>query len=302
FRVDASDGLRDAAGRGTASAGARGASRLLVVAEIGLAMVLVVGAGLLVKSLLRLQAQDAGFHADGLITFQINLPPARDDDDASRQRGAGSGGEMRAIPGVGGAGAINALPLQAFGFNGPFSIEGRPPLGAPDRPPVVEFRMVTPGYFEAMQIPVRRGVAFSERESERDRPVVIVNETMARQYWPNDNPIGARIHLGGEPTSIAREVVGAVGDVRPQALSQPPVPESFIPYAQLPAASISFAVRAGDPASLLPVVRQRIAAIDPSLAIIRTQTMTNVVDASTGPMRLSSTLTSGFAILAALPA
>src|SRR5262249_35061217 len=175
-----------------------------------------------------------------------------------------------------------------------------PPLGTPDRPPVVEFRMVTPGYFEAMQIPVRRGVAFSERESERDRPVVIVNETMARQYWPNDNPIGARIHLGGEPTSIAREVVGVVGDVRSQALSQPPVPESFIPYAQLPAASISFAVRAGDPASLLPVVRQRIAAIDPSLAIIRTQTMTNVVDASTGPMRLSSTLTSVFAILAAL--
>src|SRR5262249_47586165 len=85
-----------------------------------------------------------------------------------------------------------------------------------------------------------------------------------------------------------------------QALSQPPVPESFIPYAQLAAASISFAVRAGDPASLLPVVRQRIAAIDPSLAIIRTQTMTNVVDASTGPMRLSSTLTSVFAILAAL--
>jgi putative ABC transport system permease protein len=301
FRVDASDGLRDAAGRGSSSAGARGASRVLVVAEVSLAMVLVVGAGLLVKSLIRLQAQDAGFQADGLMTFQITLPPARYDDAASRRAVTRILGEMRAIPGVSAAGAINFLPLQAFGFNGPFSIEGRPPLGTADRPPVVEYRMVTPGYFEAMQIPVRRGGGFSERENERDRPVVVINETMARQFWPKENPIGARVQLGADPTAIVREVVGVVGDVRSQALSQPPVPETFVPYAQAPAASISIAVRsAGDPASLLPVVRQRVAAIDPSLAIIRTQTMISVVDASTGSMRLSSTLTSVFAILAAL--
>ena len=301
FRVDAGGGLRDAAGRGSASAGARGASRLLVVVEVGLAMVLVVGAGLLVKSLIRLQAQDAGFRADGLMTFQINLPPARYDDDASRRAAARIVGDMRTIPGVSAAGAINVLPLQAFGFNGPFSIHGRPPLGTPDRPPVVEYRLVTPGYFEALQIPVRRGVAFSDRENERDRPVVIVNETMARQFWPNGDPIGARVQLGADPASIVREVVGVVGDVRSQALSQPPVAESFIPYAQMPATSLAIAIRAaGDPAAVLPVIRQRIAVIDPSLAIIRTQTMVNVVEASTGPMRLSSTLTSVFAVLAAL--
>src|SRR5262249_57053500 len=147
---------------------------------------------------------------------------------------------------------------------GPLSIQGRPPIGTPDRPPVVEYRMVTPGYFEAMQIPLHRGVTFGEREKERDRPVVIINETMARQFWPNDDPIGARVQLGADPTSIVREIVGVVGDVRSQALSQGPAPETFIPYAQRPLAAMSIAIRtAGDPSLLMPMVRQRIAAIDP---------------------------------------
>jgi len=300
FRVDANDGLRDAAGRG-ASAGARGASRLLVVAEVGLAMVLVIGAGLLVKSLLRLRSQDAGFRVDGLMTMQINLPPARYDNDATRRTVAEMLTEMRAIPGVTAAGAISWLPLQSFGFNGSFSIEGRPPLGTPDRRPVVEFRMITPGYFRAMQIPIRNGADFTDRENERDRPVVIVNETMAKQFWPNESPIGARVRLVLDPNTVMREVIGVVGDVRSAALNQAPVPEAFVPQAQVPVTQFTMALRtAGDPAALLPVVRQRIAAIDAGLPIVRAQTMANVVDASAGSMRLSSTLTSVFALLAAL--
>jgi predicted permease len=301
FSIDANDGLRDATGRGSASAAARGASRALVIAEVGLAMVLVIGAGLLVKSLLRLQAQDAGFRAEGLLTFQINLPRARYDDDASRRAVSRIVEAMRALPGVSAAGAINFLPLQAFGFNGPFAIEGRPPLGTADRPPVVEYRTATPAYFQAMQIPLRRGALFTDRESERTPPVVVISDTMARQFWPNENPVGARVRLGFDANRIVREVIGVVGDVRSQALSQPPAPEAYIPYAQAPLATISVAVRtSGDPATLLPAVRQRTAAIDASLAVIRTQTMVEVVDASTGSMRLSSTLTSVFAVLAAL--
>jgi predicted permease len=301
FSIDANDGLRDATGRGSASAAARGASRALVIAEVGLAMVLVIGAGLLVKSLLRLQAQDAGFRAEGLLTFQINLPRARYDDDASRRAVSRIVEAMRALPGVSAAGAINFLPLQAFGFNGPFAIEGRPPLGTADRPPVVEYRTATPAYFQAMQIPLRRGALFTDRESERTPPVVVISDTMARQFWPNENPVGARVRLGFDANRIVREVIGVVGDVRSQALSQPPAPEAYIPYAQAPLATISVAVRtSGDPATLLPAVRQRTAAIDASLAVIRTQTMVEVVDASTGSMRLSSTLTAVFAVLAGL--
>jgi predicted permease len=301
FRADANDSLRDAAGRGASAGGARGASRLLVIAEIGLAMMLAVGAGLLVKSLLRLQSQDAGFRADGLLTFQINLPPARYDTDRSRRAVAEIVGQLRGMPGVTAAGAINWLPLQNFGFNGPFSIQGRGPLGTPDKAPVVEFRMVTPDYFEAMQIPVRRGSSFTDRENERDRPVVIINEAMAHQFWGNENPVGARVQLGLDNLTVVREVIGVVGDVRSAALNQTPVPESYVPYAQSPFQSVVVALRApGDPAALLPAARQRIAAIDPDLPIVRPQTMVSVVDASAGSARLSSTLTSVFALLAAL--
>jgi putative ABC transport system permease protein len=185
---------------------------------------------------------------------------------------------------------------SAFGF----SIAGRPPLGSADRAPVVEFRMVLPGYFEAMNIPVRRGADFTDRDSGSSAPVVIINETMAKQFWPNENPIGARVQLALDPATVVRDVVGIVGDVRSNALSRPAVPESFVPYAQVPVSGMSVLLRAeGDPRLVLPVVRQRLAAIDPDLPIVRPQTMNAVVEASAGSLRLSSTLSAVFALLAA---
>src|SRR5262249_5324671 len=159
--------------------------RVLVVAEIGLAIMLGLGAGLMVKSLLRLQAQDGGFRPDGVLTFQLSLPPARYDQAKTRQTIRQGVNAVRETPGVRSAGAISYLPLVNFGFNGPFSILGRPPIGTPDRPPVIEFRVITPGYFAAMNIPMRRGSDFSERNDERDRLLVIINQTMSRRYWPN---------------------------------------------------------------------------------------------------------------------
>ncbi|HVD93338.1 MAG TPA: ABC transporter permease [Vicinamibacterales bacterium] len=301
FHADAADGLRDATARGSSSSATRGASRLLVVGEVALAVMLVVGAGLLVKSLLRLQSQNAGLHADGLLTFQIALPAARYDDDKLRLTLTRILDEMRSLPGVRAAGAINFLPLTSFGFSGPFSIPGRPPVGTPDRPPVIEYRVVTPGYFAAMGIPVRRGAEFTARHSQTDRPVVLINETMARQFWPNENPIGVTINLGMDRKNLVREIVGVVGDVRSASLRTPPVPEAYVPHAQIPADAMGIAVRTeGEPGALLAAVRQRLAAIDPDIPIVRPQTMNAVLDASTGSMRLSSMLTSVFAVLAAL--
>jgi putative ABC transport system permease protein len=300
FHTDANDGLRGAAARGS-SGGLRGASRLLVVAEVGLAMVLVVGAGLMVKSLLKLETQDAGFRAGGLLTFQLDLPASRYDNDGARRAMARILDDVRTIPGVKAAGAINFLPLVNFGFNGRFSIQGRPPFAPADRAPVVEYRMVTPDYFAAMNIPVRRGAEFTARETDHDRPVVIINETMARQFWPTENPIGARVQLDLDSNEIVREVVGVVGDVRSQALKLPARPETFVPYAQVPANGMTIVVRSEvDPAALLSPIRLRIAGIDAALAIVKPQTMDAVVDASAGSMRLSSTLTTVFALLAAL--
>jgi putative ABC transport system permease protein len=265
FQIDANDGLRDAGTR-SATGGGRGVSRLLVMIEIGLAIVLVVGAGLMVKSLIRLQAQDTGFRSDRLLTFQVALPVSRYDDERSRHAVSRMLAEIRALRGVKAAGAINYLPLTQFGFNGGFSIQGRPPIQA-DRSPIAELRMVTPGYFAAMNIPVRRGAEFTERE------------TMARHFWPNEDPIGARVQLDADSSSIVREVVAVVGDVRSQALNRPPVPETYLPYAQVPVRSMGFAVRTeGDPALVLPSIRSRFGAIDPDLPLVRPQTMTEVVD------------------------
>jgi predicted permease len=152
-----------------------------------------------------------------------------------------------------------------------------------------------------MRIPILRGAEFTERQGETDRPVVIINDAMARRYWADANPIGARVHIYIDEDSVLREVVGVAGDVRSATLDRVPVPEVFVPHAQAPVASMGFTVRtAGDPAALLPAVRQRVAAIDPDVPLVRPQTMNALVDASTGAARLSSVLTSMFAIVAAM--
>ena len=170
FRTDPNDSLRDTGARG-ATSGNRGASRLLVVAEIAVALMLVIGAGLMVKSLLKLQSERTGFRADGLLTFELNLPSARYQPPAMAAFYQRALGEIRAIPGVQSAGAINYLPLANFGFNGNFAIEGQPPFPR-DAAPVVEYRAVTPGYFGTMGIPVVRGQDFTDQDNAAGRPVV----------------------------------------------------------------------------------------------------------------------------------
>jgi putative ABC transport system permease protein len=300
FRADANESLRDAGTRG-ATTGALTAGRALVVVEIALAIMLGLGAGLMVKSLMRLEAQDGGFQAGGVLTFQIALPSTRYDEGRTRQMTRQLLDTIRATPGVVSAGAVNFLPLVNFGFNGPFSIVGRPPFPQADRAPSVEYRMVTPGYFSSMGIPIRRGVDFSERDDERERPIVIINETMARQFWPDEDPIGKQVQLAVDVPPLTREIVGVVGDVRSRSLDAVPVPETFVPHAQAPSGTMAFALRTeADPLSLLPSVRQRIAALDADLPLVRPQTMEAVVTTSAGSRRLSSTLTSLFAIVAGL--
>ena len=300
FRTDPNDSLRDTGARG-ATSGNRGASRLLVVAEIAVALMLVIGAGLMVKSLLKLQSERTGFRADGLLTFELNLPAARYQPPAMAAFYQRALGEIRAIPGVQSAGAINYLPLANFGFNGNFAIEGQPPFPR-DAAPVVEYRAVTPGYFGTMGIPVVRGQDFTDQDNAAGRPVVIINQTMAERYWPNGNPIGSRVQLTFDSSAVWREVVGVVGDVRSWRVNTRPVPESYVPHTQAPTAGMGLVVRLDgmNPAQVLPALRQRIAAIDSALPLVRVRPMTDIVTASTGETRLSSVLTSVFALVAAL--
>ncbi len=303
FAIDANNGLRDTGTRGATSASTKGASRVLVVAEVSLAMVLVIGAGLMVKSLLRLQTQDAGFKVDGLMTFQLTLPASKyATGDRQAQTFARVVDEVGSVPGVKAVGAINMIPLANFGMNGGFTISGRPPFQQQDRAPVVEYRVTTPGYFAAMGIPVRRGTDFTARDTATAEPVVIINEVMADQFWPGGNPVGEHLQLGWDPQTVVRRIVAVAGSTRSQALNAAPVAETFVPLPQAPLAAMGIVMRTetGDPGSLLPAVRQKLAAIDPQLPIVRPQAMQALVDISSGSTRLSSVLTSVFAMLAAL--
>ena len=301
LRSDPSDTLRDMAGRSTTSGRARGASRVLVVAEVALALVLVVGAGLMVKSLLNLQRESGGFQPSGLLTFELRLPSARYADGGAVQFFQRLMEELRAVPGVQAAGAINFLPLANFGFNGPFAIAGRPPFPA-DRAPAVEFRMVTPRYFAAMAIPVGQGRAFTDADNASSRPVVIINQSMARKYWPQGNAIGEHVQLGVDPGTVSREIVGVVGDVRSASIGTAPVPETYVPHAQAPISAMGVAVRLNglDTAAVVSSIGERIAQLDSNLPLVRVRMMDAIVESSSGATRMSSVLTTVFALLAAL--
>jgi putative ABC transport system permease protein len=301
FAADPTESLRDTGARGATSAGARGASRVLVVAEIALAFMLVVGAGLMVKSLLAIQRQDPGFREEGLFTFELHLPGARYPDATPAGAIERILQQVRAIPGVQSAGAINYIPLSNFGFNGGFAIEGRPPFQR-DTAPVVEFRVVTPGYFGTMGIPFRLGQDFTQGDNAAGRPVVIINQAMADRYWADENPVGAHVQLTADRGTVWREVIGVVGSVRSARMTAPPVPETYLPHAQVPVGAMGFVVRTDgmNPAATMPAIRQRIAEADRDLPLVRVRSMAAIVDASAGDTRLSSVLTAIFALLAAL--
>ena len=185
FRTDPNEGLRDAGARGATSAGARGASRALVVAEIAIAMVLVVGAGLMVKSLMRLQAQNGGFRPDGVLTFNLSLPPARyATNERVTQTYDRIVDDVKRVPGVQAAAAINMLPLVNFGFNTSFNIVGRPPFPEQNRAPILELRDITPDYFDTMGIPLLKGRTFNGTDTAKSTQVIIINQTMAGKFWP----------------------------------------------------------------------------------------------------------------------
>jgi putative ABC transport system permease protein len=209
---------------------------------------------------------------------------------------------VNATPGVQSAAAINYAPMTNFGFNGPFSIKGQPPFEQ-GRAPAAEFRFVTPGYFATMGIPVLRGTGFGAQHNQNDRPVVIINETMARKYFGGADPIGSQMQLGVDAQATLREVIGVVGDVRDAALGTTPVPETFMPHAQAPSNAMAIVVRTAAGMTMeqvLPAVRQRLAAIDRDIALIRPQALRAAMESTTGTTRMTSTLTSVFAFVAAL--
>jgi putative ABC transport system permease protein len=298
-RTDVQTALKDTGNAGASPQRNRLRS-LLVVAEISAALVLLIAAGLLLKSFWQLQQMDAGLKAENLLTMSISLPTAKYSTspavDGFYQRLLE---QISSVPGVQTAGMINMLPLQRWGYNGPIYIQGDPPY-KPGHEPLAEIRIVSPAYFEAMGIRLTGGRTFNDHDQDNSEPVVIINQALAAQYFRDRDPIGQR--LGRDAGKSWRTVVGVVADVRQSGLTESSRAEIYYPYWQAGARdkqSMSLVVRAtGEPTVLVAAVRNEVSAIDPSQPVYNVKTMETVINESVSDRRLNMTLLSIFAAVA----
>ena len=277
--------------------------RVLVVAEVSLAVVLLVGAGLLIRSFQRLRQVDPGFRSDNLLTMRTVLPVSK--YAKPEQRRAFYDELLRKVdelPGVDSAGVITFLPLSFSGMNFSFSIEGRTAPGDMDLPLAV-YRVVSPEYFRAMGIPLQRGRFFDSRDTAESPAVIIVNRRMAEQFWPGEDPAGRRLKIGPADSRNPWAVVaGVVGDVRQGGLYGDQKFELYVPYAQEWRGFVAprdLVVRTkGDPAQLAGAVRDAIWAVDKDQPISKVQTMDQVLATAVSRERFQTLLLALFATLA----
>jgi putative ABC transport system permease protein len=289
------------AGAGTAR-GTRRLRDVLVVVEIALAVVLLVSAGLLVRSFGRIVTRSAGVDVDRVVAARVSLSGARypKDDDRTRFY-ATLTRELAALPGVTAAAATSFLPAGGggFGLGRVFLIEGQPePPSGVDYP--ANWTVVTPDYFKTLGIPIVTGRAFTDNDVASSTPVVIINETLARRMFPQGNALGQRIRSWRDE-NILREIVAVVGDVRYSGLADQDRGLVHVPHRQNAWGGLTVAVRAsGDPAALAASLRQTINRLDPALGVGKLGTLTEFARASVARERFSATLLAGFAAVAVL--
>jgi len=292
-------------GRGGTSGRARSRLRdVLLVCEVALSAALLIGAGLLIRSLVRLQEVNPGFRPDHVLTMQLSLPPAR-------YPGLKVGlfyeqllNRVAALPGVESAGVCRFLPMSGRDKSANFLIEGQPRLGAADQPRA-RFRTAGGEYFAAMGIPLIRGRVFDSRDNRHTPKVVVINETAARRYWPGQDPIGKRI-LSNFDENEWSTIVGIVGDVKYAGLDGEANPENYYHYLQIPPDSMDFAESAmalairtsSDPAALTSAVLRELRALDPSQPVFNVRAMRDVVYGSLAGQRFRTVLMGIFAALA----
>ena len=295
-RATAAQALRS----GSGTTGPRLTGRVLVAGEIGLALMLGVGGSLLVRSLLNLQAVDPGFEPQGVLTARISLPEASYRDPGrviAYYRGLLD--EIERLPGVEAVGAGDAVPLVPGGASFGFAIQGRPAPPVQEWP-IASWASVTPGYFRALRIRSVAGRLIEPTDDVSRSDVVLVNETMARRFWPDRSPVGARITFEADQKHWL-EVVGVVADVRSETLGMPAKPQVYVAHAQWGDPALSLVVRsAGDPLPLLAPIQAIARRLDPEIPVAEARTMEDALGASMTSQRLRTAIFTGFALLALL--
>ena len=305
---DLNDMLKEGGGKGgTKGVRSRNLRRALVVSEVALALVLLVGAGLLIKSFSRLRRFDQGFRPDGLLTAKIQLPGSKYREEARLRLFHRQLLErLGATPGVESAGIITSVFLSKTPNSTNFSIEGRPDF-APGKRVEIPLDSISPGYFQVMGVPIIRGRAFNEQDAENSPRTVIINETMARRFFAGEDPLGKRIKYGDletpESDSPWRTIVGVVADTRRTGFEAEVRPETYLPMEQEPAGRVTLIVRARqgtDPASLAASLRNAVRAVDPDQPVFDLKTMNEWVAETIAQRRLNMILLGTFALVALL--
>ena len=283
-------------GGGARSHRLRGA---FVVAEIALALVLLVGAGLLVRSFRRLQSVDPGFNAKNLLTMRLSLPSRKYDNDRKRidffRQAIDS---IRSLPGVEAAGATNFLPFAGPHAGTLVEIEGRPKL--PPGQGLTTGSCVTDlNYFDAMQIPLKRGRLFTEQEATEMRHVVVVNEEFARKNLPGEDPLGKRVTIYMKEDNVPCEIIGVVGDSKHKGLDSEVEPMAYWPHSELGYSFMTIVIRTRrDAAGIAPAARQVIQKLDSEQPVADVRTMENLLADSVARARFSTLLLTVFAVVA----
>jgi putative ABC transport system permease protein len=290
-RFDLRTSLHDG-GRGADGAVRERLRAWLVGAEVALALVLLTTAGLMVRSFLRVQAVQPGFRADSVLVFDLQLPLTRYVSEASQMMAFQQlTSRLDALSGVRAAGAISYLPLGGGENVGRFVVEGAPPV-TPGQEPRAQRRLVTPGYFAAMGIPIRRGRVFTPQDTLEQPRVVVINDTLARQSFGSRDPLGQRLTAGGR----SRTVVGVVADVRSSSLERDVMAQLYIPHGQWAWSGMTVVVHTdGPPLALVSAVRGEVKALDAQLPIANIRTMDQVVSKASSVRRFNMALLAFFA-------
>lgn len=269
----------------------------LVVTEMAFALILLIAAGLLIKSFLLLWQVEPGFNPHNVLTMAISPSPpkykSRRDLITLCQRLTD---QLRATSGVEAVGIINQLPFSGrnLGFN--FTVVGQPP-SRPEDVASANYRLVSPGYLQAMGIPLKRGRDFNEYDKRESAPVALINETLARRYFPNEDPIGKQLSIEGQ--QAPREIVGVFGDVKQLKLDLEGKSEIYVSFLQFPVAAMNIVVRTKtDPGSMTSTVLQQIAQVDPDQPVFQVKTMDQYLGESMAQRRLPTVLLGIFAALA----
>jgi putative ABC transport system permease protein len=284
----------------------------LVAAEVALALMLAAGAGLMIRSLIQLQALDLGFAPAGVVSAQVLLPAARYPPDPAQFRLPKTAtpaqdakpfiffnqleARLRATAGIESVGAVSALPLNPVGtdYDLPAIVEGRP-RPRPGEEPQADFRVATVSYFRTMRMPLIAGREFTEFDGPGTTPVAIINDTLARQIFAGENPVGRRLILYGRP----REIVGVVGSVRHHGFTRDPRPEMVLPYRQFQFTGMTLVVRSEiEQSAVAEAIRAVVQSLDPQQPVYRVRAVDELLADSVAQPRFTAMLLGGFAVLA----